>query len=225
MAKVSLAVRRANEERQAQTLGALISDIGETLGNYSADSEMTKSDTRATIEEYLTVAMKEHGLQVEMLKAPSKTNPGELWTILVDAINAPRVACDLPELSTGTRDNYLSRIRAFVRDRGAMPLDLFGNLAVKKAKVAAEQVASEQAVSEETNSTSEELPEVSAAVIADKPTVMNAKGLIALRDFLALFIEQNDEPEASADMEFVLGAADELLQATKKIIAKKGKSK
>jgi hypothetical protein len=217
MSKTSLSAttrKQAVADDVAARQGVAISTIGEMIGNYSTSTEFDKADLVANISSVLVAAMKDDDLQAEDLKAPSNSNPGELWTVLVDSINAPRLANELPELATGTRDNYLSRIRAFLRARGAEPLDLFGNFAVKKAK--AEAAAAQQAKEavDKAKDSSEESGEV-----ADKNAVVNAKGPVALRDFLAAFIVQNDYKKANNRMQHLIDMADDLLEEAKKAVA------
>lgn len=240
---------------KAAALGTIFGNIGDTIGNASVETDYVRESAIEQVESYLKEAMTKHGLQVEMLKAPSKQNPGELWTIIVDAMNIPRryaycakhnakekdeskhitpetMTADQKveaDLRTSVRDNYLSKIRNFIRDRGANPLDLYGNIAqakadkerklanakAKEAVDAAKQSSSKETHVESEESTSEE------STSEEKAPVMNAKGAVALRDFLSLWIAQNNEGKVSAELEFLLDTADDLLDAVKDFISKK----
>lgn len=216
---------------RAFRLSTVAHTIGETIGLYEANKVLTREEVRQEVENYLKTAMKEDGLTEDMLYKPSKNNPGELYTIIVDSLNTHYRALHGEDLDVRLRDNRMSKIRAFVRDRGAVPLDLFGTFAAKasaeKAKLAVKQakdaaskvVADAQASSKETHSANEESAPAAPAEVA--PAKPNARGLLALQDYLSEFIAQNDEPEISDEMEFVLGACDELLQTINKLIATK----
>lgn len=123
----------AKNNARYTSLGAAMHEIGESIGYYSIEHDFAQETVISAVSNVLKNAMKQ-GLEVAMLKAPTKAEPRECYTCLVDALQGVRSAAGLPPLKDATRDNYLSRIRAFVKARGAEPLDLFGNLAVKKAE-------------------------------------------------------------------------------------------
>lgn len=115
-------------EQNAQSIGTLMAEAGETLGSYSVMSSEIQITAQSQIAQAISDAMKK-GLTVEMLKAKTPC-----YIAFVESVQSVRAANDLTPLSDATRDNYLSRIRKFVSARGAVPLDLFGNAAAAKQK-------------------------------------------------------------------------------------------
>lgn len=176
------------ENKRLGNIGDALQQVGETIGYYSVETDMLKADVRLAVEEHLKFALS-RGLTVEMLKAPSSKNPGECWTAIVDALQGVRESAGLDPLKDSTRDNYLSRIRNFVRDRAANPLDLFGNFAVKKAKGAGEKssLQSEKSQDEEVSTNTEQ--EVPASPDAGKQF---AGGVPALYASLKNWSDSND---------------------------------
>lgn len=123
------AIERVNNiEREQGAIASHMASIGMSMGAYGVETELLQCDVLSSVENALREAMK-LGLVVEHLKAKA-----DCYNILVGNWQDFRVEAGRAPLSTGTRDNYMSRIRKFVQDRGANPLDLFGNLAVKEAK-------------------------------------------------------------------------------------------
>jgi hypothetical protein len=129
--------------------------------------------------------MKSNGLTVVMLKAPTKNEPRECYTCLVDALQAVRIGAGLKPLKDSTRDNYLSRIRAFVKARGAEPLDLFGNLAVKKAEQERKLAVKGEPGSSEDSGDVDTKPQ--------QRELVAARGIPALHAFLTEWNSQNAE--------------------------------
>lgn len=207
-AKLSKAERDAEAaDKKAATLGDIMQRVGDELGAYTVEHDLLQIDVRTSIEEHLRTAMK-MGLEVAMLKAPTKAEPRECYTCLVDALNAQRRGAGLKLLSDATRDNYMTRIRAFVRDRGANPLDLFGNLAVKAKKEAAKQAAQPAPAASSEAETDDAVEEV-----ASKPAVSHASaeklfGATPLAQFLTAWVAENQTNVAAG--KFVAMATDML---------------
>lgn len=124
---------QAKADQVAGSIGDAMQVIGETIGYYTVEKDTLQADTTAVVQKFLKQSMKQ-GLTVAMLKAPSKANPSECYVALVGALQTVRTSAGLKPLADATRDNYMSRIRNFVRDAGVNPLDLFGNLATTAKK-------------------------------------------------------------------------------------------
>lgn len=134
------AIERVNKiEREQGTIASHMTSIGMAMGAFQVESEFMQLDVLSHVENALREAMK-LGLVIEHLKAKA-----DCYNLIVTNWNDFRVEAGRAPLSTGTRDNYMSRIRKFVQDRGANPLDLFGNLAVKEAKKQASKSNSSKA--------------------------------------------------------------------------------
>lgn len=127
-AKLAAQERVNKIEREQGTIASHMTSIGMAMGAFQVESEFMQLDVLSHVENALREAMK-LGLVIEHLKAKA-----DCYNLIVTNWNDFRVEAGRAPLSTGTRDNYMSRIRKFVQDRGANPLDLFGNLAVKAAK-------------------------------------------------------------------------------------------
>lgn len=193
--------KQAQENERLATIGDLVQRIGDEIGHFTADKELAQDQLQVLVGNLLTDAMNA-GLTVEMLKAPTKASPQECYVALVDAINAPRVAIGLPELKNSVRDNYLSRIRSFLKSRGAEPLDLFGNIAKAKAKAAAKSDASEADEGDE----AERVTARTVSFNAKQGTDESLIGLPALQKFLNAWIDANGEGKVKAS--FVQMAVD-----------------
>lgn len=182
---------KAKADQVSGSIGDAMQQIGETIGYYTVEKELLQSDTLAAVQSYLKQAMK-HGLTVAMLKAPTKLNPSECYTCLVDALQSVRKASGLKPLADATRDNYLSRIRSYIRDCGANPLDLFGNIAMKAKKEADQKtVAQAKAITATLALATPEPEEV------EEPEVIEATdkefiGVPALHTLLNKWHKQND---------------------------------
>lgn len=170
-------------------LGHSMMQIGEAIGYYSIEQAIAQTDVITTITELLKLAMK-NGLEVGMLKASTKNSPRECYDCLVNALQGVRSEVEMKPISDATRDNYLSRIRAYVRDRGANPLDLFGNLATK-AKKAAEAAKSTAPEAGDASEDIEVADDVDTKDVSQRQLVA-AKGLPSLHAFLKEWITQND---------------------------------
>lgn len=182
----------AKQNAKFGNIGDAMQDIGIELATYTIDKELAQADLRAYVESALRTAMKKHGLQVEMLKASTKNKTYEAYDCLVNALQGTRIAAGMKPLADATRDNYMSRIKAFVRDRGANPLDLFGNYAVKAAaekKKAAAKVAAAPAESSEGASDTQDAPSTEEA---DNARMQALRGLKPLNEFLLAWIDAND---------------------------------
>lgn len=194
--KVKLsAVERELAKKNATyaTVGDAMAAIGDEIGAYTADKELMQSEVLLDVARHLRAAMK-LGLEVNMLKAPTKDMPRECYTILVDAINAPRLSAGMDELKPATRDNYLSRIRAFVKARGAVDLDLFGNLRTKELKAVKKAApAKSTPVDSDGAEPSEEELATSRTVSfnAKSGTPENLIGLPALNAYMLQWLEAN----------------------------------
>lgn len=199
------------DDAKAQLLGSTMSNVGELIGVYTAAQETDQADTVGQVSEFLKDAMRQ-GLTVEMLKAPTKIAPRECYTALVDALQLARQVQGLKAISDATRDNYLSRIRAYVRDRGANPLDLFGNLAAAKAEKERKLAAKESSKSEKAASIGEENDAddkpVSPGNSSGSIVVRDTRGAPALAAYLATWIEDNTGTVA---LEKLLQMAGDLL--------------
>jgi hypothetical protein len=206
---------KASADEVAAKLGVLMAETGEAIGMRDVDQVIGKEETIVVVKNALD-RMIELGLTCDkdcatgdMLKAPSQSNPGELWTIFVDAINAPRMGAGLEEIAKGTRDNYLSRIREYVRGRGAQPLDLYGNLkaaALKAAKTAAQAKKAAQ-VSE--GGDEGEKPLVGAS---DAPAhTESLKGVAPLVAFLSKYLKENVKGEVEPPFLNVLAMCEDVL--------------
>lgn len=176
----------AKEESKYASLGDAMMQVGESIGYYSVEHDIAQETTIGVVSTILKDAMKQ-GLEVAMLKAPTKSEPRECYTCLVTALQAVRTAAGLTPLKDATRDNYLSRIRAFVKARGAEPLDLFGNIAVKKAEQ-----------DRKLNKTAKPVDSADAGDGADTDSSKDsdatptARGIPALHAFLTEWTKQND---------------------------------
>lgn len=209
---------KGKADAQAAKLGVLMAEVGEQIGVREADVAIGKAETIETVEALLRQMMA-NGLTCgtgvkgdksvpDMLKAPNNNFPGELYTVFVDAINAPRIAADLPEVSKGVRDNYLSKMRTFVRARGAAPLDLYGNLA--KAKAEATKSANAKTKVDVSSSDDESGEATPSAAVAH---VESVKGVAPLLAFLSKWIAENPKKELAdgSDLLHIIGAAEDLL--------------
>ena len=147
---------------------------GNALGSY------TTSDlgARTTCAEAMTAALKgaiSAGLTVEMLKAGLPA-----YVALVDAIQSVRLSNKVAPLADATRDNYVSRIRSFVKDT-TKPLDIFGNL-----RAAAMALTSSKSAT----------PKAKKQGAIDIVKTVEIKGVAPLGKFLAAWIELNDGSQA-----------------------------
>jgi hypothetical protein len=222
------ATREANDAR----IGALIADAGDSIGVYTVGLDLDQASTISSVEAAVRDAIAlgltcdKESATGDMLKAPSKTNPGELWTVFVDAINAPRMANGLPELAKGARDNYLSRIRAFVRARGADSLDLYGNIQAAKLRAAAAAKQPAAVNAGDDDATGDDTTPVSAhvrgAAANDESTYTGAAALAA---FLSKFVDANPKDSASIGFCTIIGAVEDLLEETQAFIALTSKGK
>jgi hypothetical protein len=172
---------------KAASIGDTIARIGDEIGHYTVDHDLAKGQLQETVESLLRVAM-EQGLVAEMLKAPTKKEPRECYTLLVDAMNAPRIANDMPELKNTARDNYMSRIRKFVEARGAVPLDLFGNYATKAAKSTSTKSSANDTSDEDETATKNS---AGTGPAVKRGTSEQLIGLPALQRFLAAWMDAN----------------------------------
>lgn len=227
---LSAKVRGTSKANQkAATIGDLVQRIGDEIGHFSADQDIGRGMLQETIEGLLRDAIKA-GLTVEMLKAPTKASPQECYVALVDAINAPRLALDditrerfagvpddvlrakgllLGELKNSVRDNYLSRIRNFLKSRGAEPLDLFGNIAKAKSKAATKQGVSEASDDDEAERVTARTVSFNAKSGTDESLI----GLPALQKFLNAWIDANGEGKVKASfVEMVADLRDEIAE-------------
>lgn len=159
-------------------IGLMLCEAGETLGAYTVMAQQDSTTCLESMTASLTLAMSD-GLTVDMLKAGRAA-----YTALVDSFQNVRTANGMTQLTNATRDNYLSRIRNFVRDRGANPLDVFGNLkaaeqkAAKKAEAAVAVVAESKPVA------------APQAVVADVE-LPAFNGLAPLQKFLTAWTSAN----------------------------------
>lgn len=135
-AKLAAMERVSKIEREQGTIASHMTSIGMAMGSFQVESEFLQVDVLAHVENALREAMK-LGLVIEHLKAKA-----DCYTLIVNNWNDFRVGAGRAPLSTGARDNYMSKIRKFVQDRGANPLDLFGNLATKAKKQASKSTSS-----------------------------------------------------------------------------------
>lgn len=207
---LSAKVRGTSKANQkAATIGDLVQRIGDEIGHFSADQDIGRGMLQETIEGLLRDAMKA-GLTVEMLKAPTKASPQECYVALVDAINAPRVAIGLDALKNSVRDNYLSKIRAFLKARGAEPLDLFGNRAKAGKFNPAKKVT---ASAEADESEAERVTLRTVSFNTKQGTDESLIGLPALQKFLNAWIDANGEGKVKASfVEMVADLRDEIAE-------------
>lgn len=245
MSKQSLSsVKNAKANKQANILGVAAAELGDMLGNYVCEARIAGATVECMVKAKLDYMML-NGLTVDdsidMLKAPNKNNPGELYCIMVEAMNAPLWAHAMIELDVesltdeqrtkfgmakGRRDKYMSKCRAYIRNRGTMPLDLHDNAYRNKAKDKAKQPAKSSDEKPAAQPVAANEPkQVSFVASNDEP--IKPIGLAALRDFLASWVEfTNKEAERSAELESVLELSDDLLDAVKHAIVKvQGKAK
>lgn len=193
-------VDAAEAKAKQLALVNVMKSAGSTIGKYMAKKEKMKGELVASVTDILQDAMTNHGLTVDMLKAPTKETPRPCYTGLVDAMSK---TCG-GALDVRVRDNYMSKIRAYVKDRGANPLDLFGNLATKAKQQAASLTTVQQPATPTTQPepTKENVqPETndvdSGKVISftakDKQPVaeVDTKGLPALVAYLDKWLEAN----------------------------------
>lgn len=159
-------------------IGLMLCEAGETLGAYTVMAQQDSTTCLESMTASLTLAMSD-GLTVDMLKAGRAA-----YTALVESFQNVRTANGMTQLTNATRDNYASRIRSFVRDRGANPLDVFGNLkaaeqkAAKKAEAAVAVVAESKPVA------------APQAVVADVE-LPAFNGLAPLQKFLTAWTSAN----------------------------------
>lgn len=227
MAKQSLKIAQLKEDQRCAALGAILSQVGDQIGHYEAEKGQLDIDVIVEVKALLDRGMKEYGLTEEDTYKGTKKEPNPVWHMMVDAMNAPRIAAGLPELGTGTRDNYMSRIRQYLKDRGATPLDLHGSIAKEKAmqalRAAAEKSKDDAAPADKKTvsfkakaSEADDDAEEGSGEAANAPRYT----LAALQDTLAGFITTNDEPDADAETELLLKMAEDFLQVVNNIVKK-----
>lgn len=180
--------RTSKKDQAYASVGQLMSCAGETIGHYTVEKDLLQSDTLAAVQSYLNDAMQQ-GLDEEMLRAPSASRTGEAYTCLVTALQETRIAAGMDVLKDSTRDNYMSRIRAYVRDRGANPLDLFGNLKVKAQRAALKAQATKNA---DGQTEAERATEHHVSPSAQSGTAESMIGLPALHKFLEAWVGANE---------------------------------
>lgn len=163
-------------------IGLMLCEAGETLGAYTVMAQQDSTTCLESMTASLTLAMSD-GLTVDMLKAGRAA-----YTALVESFQNVRTANGMTQLTNATRDNYASRIRSFVRDRGANPLDVFGNLKSAEQKAAKKaEAAVAVAVAVVAESTPVAAPQ---AVVADVE-LPAFNGLAPLQKFLAAWTSAN----------------------------------
>jgi hypothetical protein len=173
-AKPLSAKTRVNAQQSKEMqIGCLLVNAGEALGTYTASDAWDRKTCGEVMDNALRAAMKA-GLTVDMLKAGKPA-----YIALVDSIQNVRVANDMEPLANGTRDNYLSRIRAFIAARGAQPLDIFGNLKAAAMKLAKGKSGTTSGKGKKSGP-------------VDIHKVVDMKGAPSLGKFLAVWIEAND---------------------------------
>lgn len=188
--KLSATDRKADKTNaKYASIGDMMQEAGIEIGTYTAYKDSLQSSVVEHVTTLLKSAMKQ-GLDVNMLKAPTKDTPREAYTCLVDAMNAARVSAGMKELDVRVRDNYMSKIRAFVKDRGANPLDLFGNLATKAKKVAAKSTSSAP-VATQGDTGGKDVGASPAGKTVSFTTKEAFKGLPALQAFLTEWLAVN----------------------------------
>ncbi|MHB0978452.1 MAG: hypothetical protein ACYC1K_03585 [Minisyncoccota bacterium] len=183
-------------------IGLMLCEAGETLGAYTV---MAQQDSTTCLEA-MTVSLKlamADGLSVDMLKAGRAA-----YVALVDSFQYVREANGMPPLSNATRDNYLSRIRNFVRDRGANPLDVFGNLKAMEQRKAKKEAAPVAAPSSKT--------ELLSQTIAKKEDSTELNGIAPLQNFLTAWTAANDGNAALLQLRTLAGDLLRIVNATAK---------
>lgn len=214
--KISAAERAVVEENEKfGNIGDTLQELGSEIGHYMVDKELAQESLLDVVSALLLRAM-EQGLTVDMLKAPSKSNPGECFIAIVDGINAARIGAGKGELATGARDNYMTRIRAFVRDRGANPLDLFGNLAVKAAKTRTPRQPS--APSEPSDDTLQRETESTPSPDSVSGKDGSLFGLVPLNAFLIQWLDANPAGTIKTKIDYI-GMVEDLRKALAKEFA------
>lgn len=123
---------QAEAQAKLAALTSSLKSVGTDLGKYISRVSRERGKLIETVKAGIDIAMQE-GLAVDMLKAPTKTKAMPCYTALVSSLEKAAGANYDPRI----RDNYISKIRAYVKDRGANELDLFGNIAAAKARDAA----------------------------------------------------------------------------------------
>lgn len=185
-------------DTKAADIGDLVAQIGDEIGHYSADADIAKGSLLQHVESLLRKAM-DAGLTDEMLKAPTKIEPRECYVLLVDAINAPRLANGLEELKSSVRDNYMSKMRAFLRSRGAEALDLFGNIAKTKAKAASKTSEPEPEADEAEADEAEQATSRTKSPASKSGAPAHLIGLPAVHAFLTEWVAANPAGTISAE--------------------------
>ena len=130
-ASLARAARLDKIEQEQVTIASLLTSVGMHIGALETETELLRIEAQVHIEQSLREAMK-LGLQESMLSGRTVGGKKEdCYMLIVSNMQDFRVGAGLAALSDKVRDNYLCKIRAFVRDRGANKLDLYGNEANK----------------------------------------------------------------------------------------------
>lgn len=125
--------------------------MAETIANGIGAIKKAESTLEDTLTKQLDAA-KKHGLTAAMLYKGTKDAPSLMWNVFTDTLS------NLCNISTSTRDNYLSRIRKYV-DGKTNELDLFdrkGQEAARKAREARHSNASAPVVTDAASVTERE---------------------------------------------------------------------
>jgi len=180
------------EKQKVAAICKPLKDAGAAIGNYMVKKEKIKGELREKVQALVKESMAA-GLQVEMLKASSEKVTRPAYDAFVNAIAKAR-GIEWDDSNKAVRDNYMSKVRAFVKDRGANPLDLFGNFAQKKA--AEDKKLESNKKTENTASTTQaedDDADNKVTVTETREREVDLKGLPALNTYLVAWLAANGE--------------------------------
>lgn len=196
IAGVIVAAQTAAKQSDMEVIVTNLNAAGNAIGKYVKSQEKARGALTAAVSGFLSEAMTA-GLTVDMLKAPSKAAPQACYVAIVSSMEKARGT----ELSAAVRDNYMSKIRAFVKDRGANALDLFGNLANAAKAKAARSPQTPSGVTAVVDA--EKLTEQNSGSPANKAVQRGVEekliGVIPLHQFLGAWLTANPVGSVAGD--------------------------
>lgn len=200
-------------------------NVGTAIGTQEKREKAARGEVLALVNAKLCEAMKA-GLTADDLKAPTKNWPGVFFTAIVTAMEEARGAKFETKQEKGNRDNMMTRMRNFLRDRGANPLDLYGNLARTAANKSKQAPRGAQTPTSDTGKTPAELATEQNAGSTKNPAVKRGVeekliGLEPVAMFVKAWLEANpsvaggDEKPINKVRDMLIDVQDELADILK----------